>query len=177
MPTGTHASGSSAQYRLRTGSGVSEWMGEQALREAASSGVIGPTTPVQQAGRSEWIEARLVDGLSFEDSSDPPAAKRMPETTGSGHHVRFQTLREVLAAFLNSEIEIESADGRSMFPMRLAAVGHDHFEVDRESDRLRLFVPYGRVRLIGALESDNGSALNYRQGHRLRVTIDGPAPA
>jgi hypothetical protein len=165
-------SDTAARFRFRSAEGVSRWIDREELQQAVLDGLVDPRTPVQQAGQSEWVAAQGVPGIAFA----APASVTPEPAAVTNTHVRFQTIREVLHTFQHGEIEIEAADGRGAVTMRLAAVGQDHFEADRESDHLRLFVPYGRIRLISAFESRRESALSYRDAHRLRISIDGPAP-
>lgn len=157
-----------AQYRFRGAQGVSDWMSGEQLREAAKRGEVQPDDDIQAAGRADWVSASTVKGLEFPQSeADPETAP----ATATGHHVKFSTIKEVLAAFLHGEVEIRT--GREIATMHLAAVGVDHFETIDEESRRRLFVPFSRVRRLVAEETSQSAALNYRSAHRLSISVDG----
>ncbi len=172
MPGGSNAGMAvGAQYRYRGASGISSWMSAEQLREAAKQGDLAPTDEIQAAGRADWVEASSVKGLEFPGAEPVEEAANL-STSSSGHHIKFQTLKELLQAFLHNDIEIR--DGRDTLSLRLAAVGTDHFEATDEESRRRLFLPYSRIRRIVAEETSQ-TALNYREAHRISVWIDGGA--
>lgn len=175
--SGPVASTGSPQFRFRNGADVSGWMSAEQLREAARRGTLTPLGLVQQAGQADWLPASAVRGLFpaepkriDERPAEPPTAPAAAESHGHGRHLRFATLKEVLAAFLNADIEI--LEDSSTQIRTLVAVGTDHFECLDESARQREFVPYGRIaRLLTVEAAANGPALAYRDSHRLRVAI------
>lgn len=174
---GPVASTGSPQFRFRNGAEVSGWMSADQLKEAARRGSLTPMGLVQQSGQADWVPASGIRGLF---PSEPKRTEEAPaeaapapvgaETHGHGRHLRFATLKEVLAAFLNTEIEIlEESSAQSR---KLAAVGTDHFECIDDSGREREFIPYARIaRLITVEAASNGTALAYRDSHKLRVAL------
>ncbi len=169
MPGGSNAGTAVvAQYRFRGARGVSGWMSAEQLRDAAKRGEVRPDDDIQAAGRADWVSASTVKGLEFPQAEPESEAAAAAPT---GHHVKFSTIKEVLAAFLHGEVEIRT--GREISVMHLAAVGIDHFETIDEETRRRLFVPFARVRRIVAEEASQSAALNYRAAHRLSISIDG----
>jgi len=176
---GPVASTGSPQFRFRNGTDVSGWMSAEQLKDAAKRGTLTPLGLVQQSGQAEWVPASGIRGLfpsepkkTEEAPSEPAAATVAAEAHGHGRHLRFATLKEVLAAFLNADIEIlEDSASQSR---KLVAVGTDHFECVGESGREREFIPYLRIARLLALEAAaSGPALAYRDSHRLRVVLGG----
>jgi hypothetical protein len=178
--SGSAASTGSPQYRFRNGTEVSGWMSSEQLKEAARRGVLTPIGLVQQAGQADWVPAAGVRGLFQAEAKRPedapteavPAAPVATDSHGHGRHLRFATLKEVLAAFLNAEIEIlEDSSSQSR---KLVAVATDHFECLDEPARQREFIPYARIaRLLTVDAVANGPALAYRDSHRLRIALAG----
>lgn len=174
---GPVASTGSPQFRYRNGAEVSGWMSADQLKEAAKRGSLTPIGLVQQAGQIDWVPAAGVRGLFPAEmrKADEPAAEAVPaavaaEPHGHGRHLRFATLKEVLAAFLNSEVEILESSSSQL--RKLVAVGTDHFECLDEGGREREFIPYARIaRLVTVEAVANGPALAYRDSHRLRVAL------
>lgn len=175
--TGPVASTVSPQFRFRNGADVSGWMSAEQLKEAARRGTLTPLGLVQQAGQADWLPAAGVRGLfptepkrTEEKPAEPAPAAAAAETHGHGRHLRFATLKEVLAAFLNADFEI--LEDSSTQTRTLVAVGTDHFECVDESTRQREFVPYARIARLFTVEAPaNGTALAYRDSHRLRVAL------
>lgn len=174
---GPVASTGSPQFRYRNGTDVSGWMSADQLKDAAKRGALTPIGLVQQAGQVDWVPASGIRGLfpaearkSEETPAEAAPAPAAADTHGHGRHLRFATLKEVLAAFLNSDVEIlEDASSQSR---KLVAVGTDHFECVDESGRQREFIPYARIaRLVTVEAVANGPALAYRDSHRLRVAL------
>lgn len=175
---GPVASTGSPQYRFRNGAEVSGWMSAEQLKDAAKRGSLTPSGAVQQSGQAEWVPASGIRGLfpseprkPEEVAPEPPAtAPVSADSHGHGRHLRFATLKEVLAAFLNAEVEI--LDDSASQVRKLVAVGADHFECVGESAREREFIPYARIARLSAVEAAaNGPALAYRDSHRLRVAL------
>lgn len=176
---GPVASTGSPQFRYRNGAEVSGWMSAEQLKEAARRGALTAIGLVQQAGQADWVPASGVRGLfpaetrKPEDAAaEPAAAAAAPgaELNAHGRHLRFGTLKEVLAAFLNADVEIVEQSAAHV--RRLVAVGSDHFECLGDSPREREFVPYGCIaRLVTVESAPNGHALAYRDSHRLRVML------
>ena len=174
---GPVASTGSPQFRYRNGTDVSGWMSADHLKEAARRGALTPLGLVQQAGQVDWVPAAGVRGLFPAETrkadetpvESPPVAA---EPHGHGRHLRFPTLKEVLAAFLNADVEILE-DAASQV-RKLVAVGTDHFECVDESGRERAFIPYARIeRLVTSETAANGAAHAYRDTHRLRIALAG----
>lgn len=174
--SGPAASTGSTQFRYRNGTEVSGWMTAEQLKEAARRGALTALGLVQQSGQADWVAAAGVRGLfpaeakRTDDAPAEPAAALVAEPNAHGRHLRFATLKEVLAAFLNADVEI--VDGSAASTRRLVAVGTDHFECLGESAREREFVPYASItRLLTVEHAANGPALAYRDTHRLRVLL------
>lgn len=177
--SGPVASTGSPQFRYRLGADVSGWMSAEQLKEAARRGALTTIGLVQQAGQADWIPASGVRGLfpaearkPEETSAEPVAAPaaHATELNAHGRHLRFATLKEVFAAFVNADVEIVEASVARV--RRLVAVGTDHFECLGESSREREFVPYASIaRLVTVESAPNGHALAYRDSHRLRVML------
>ena len=174
---GPVASTGSPQYRFRNGAEVSGWMSAEQLKDAAKRGALTPGGSVQQSGQAEWVPASGIRGLfpseprkPEEVAPEPPAAPVPAEVHGHGRHLRFATLKEVLAAFLNVDIEILEDSASQV--RKLVAVGTDHLECVGESAREREFIPYFRIARLSVVESAaGGPALAYRDSHRLRVAL------
>jgi hypothetical protein len=176
--SGSVASTGSPQYRFRNGAEVSGWMSSEQLKEAARRGSLTPNGLVQQAGQADWVPAAGIRGLfavepkRVDEGVVEPAPPVSAESHGAGRHLRFATLKEVLAAFLNAEIELLEDSGSES--RKLVAVGTDHFECVDDSGRYREFIPYVRIdRLLTVDVAANGPALAYRDSHRLRVALAG----
>jgi hypothetical protein len=181
MPTSTTtgtagtATTPAPQYRYRSGTSVSPWMSADQLKEAALRGEVLPDSHIQQSGHAEWIPATNVRGLIFpsaQPAPEPIASEPIPTVGTAGRHPRFVTLRDLLAAYVNAEIEINLPDSKEFGSAQLVMVGGDHFEITLESSRSRVFIPYGRIRAIWALETSSSATLNYRESHKLSVELE-----
>lgn len=179
--TGTTGAPTTPQYRFRTGSSVSPWMTADQLKEAALRGELLPDSQIQQSGHAEWIVATNVRGLTFPsavaDAAPPeaPVAAAPPvqqSAAVAGRHPRFATIRDLLAAYVNAEIEVNLPVSTEFTVAQLVMVGGDHFEITLESSRSRVFIPYGRIRAVWALETSSSATLNYRESHKLSVELE-----
>lgn len=92
--------------------------------------------------------------------------------TKSPMHPRFATVRDLLAAYLNADIEINLPETTDYSTAHVCMVGTDHFEVSLDGSRGRVFVPYSRIRLIWVTETSNSSTLSYREAHRVSVELE-----
>jgi hypothetical protein len=184
------ASGQSAavgQYRFRTGASVSTWMSAEQLKEAALRGELTPDSHIQQVGHAEWVPATNVRGLTFPAPSAIAIAPDTPQTiveptpatspsAASSRHPRFANLRDVIAAYLHADIEINVPNYHEQSTARVVAVGADHFELVLESERSRVFIPYGQIRAIWSCETSASATLTYREAHKLTVELERPRP-
>jgi hypothetical protein len=148
------------------------------LKEAALRGELSPESHIQQAGHVDWVPANLVRGLTFPapalaaEVEAPSLEAPAPASTAGGRHPRFATLKDLLANFVNAEIEINLPDPTEFAAAQLCMAGNDHFEVMMETGRSRVFLPYGRIRAIWATETSTSATLTYRDSHRLTVELD-----
>lgn len=166
------------QYRFRTGSFVSTWMSADQLKEAALRGELLADSLIQQAGHAEWVPATNVRGLTFPPPTAEVVPAPMPDPASilpKSQHPRFGTLRDLLAAYLNADIEINLPDTAEFGPAHVCAVSNDHFEVTLETGRSRVFVPYARIRVIWVTETSTSAMLTYRESHRITVEMEKPA--
>ncbi|MDZ4753864.1 MAG: hypothetical protein SGJ11_05140 [Phycisphaerae bacterium] len=177
-----------AQYRFRTDTVVSTWMTAEQLKEAALRGELTLHSHIQQVGHADWVAATNVRGLTFPEvhgiaiAAEPPPPAPVAEPVhngvtasgpgGSARHPKFATLREVLGAYLNADIEINVPDASEHGLARVVAIGHDHFELTLESDRNRVFIPYAQIRAIWSCETSSSATLTYREAHKLTVDVE-----
>ncbi len=157
-----------SRYRYRSQSGVSPWMTGSELQEAARNGNFEATCEVQMAGHAEWKMASEIRGLSFTpvEIDAPEEEPHMEED----RLTRFNTIRELLAAFSRQEIELNRESCDRFDRCQLCAISSDHFEVIGEDGVTRTFIPLHQVRSIVAQETGK-SGSNYRDNHLLRVTL------
>ena len=183
--TGTPAAPTIPQYRFRTGAAVSPWVSADQLKEAALRGELLHDSEIQQSGHAEWVPASNVRGLTFPapapatapataatEAASVVAAADAAAAAANSRHPRFATIRDLLAAYVNSEIEINLPDSTEFSSAHLCMVGGDHFEVTLESNRSRVFVPYTRIRVVWGIETSNSATLNYRESHKLTVELE-----
>lgn len=179
-PTATQT-GSPAQYRYRTGIHVSTWMTADQLKEAALRGDLSVDSEIQQVGHSEWVPAANVKGLVFPSSQDahiglagdaaPPPAP-VPVGAAKAAHPRFATIKDLLTAYLNADIEINLPESTDYSTAHVCVVGADHFEISLDGSRGRVFVPYSRIRLVWVSEIHHSAALSYREAHKVSVELE-----
>jgi hypothetical protein len=176
--------GSPAQYRYRTGIHVSTWMTADQLKEAALRGDLSLDSEIQQVGHSEWVPATNVKGLVFPPSQDAhiglagdaaataPAPMPVPASGGKQPQPRFATIKDLLTAYLNADIEINLPEASEYSTAHLCFVGADHFEISLDGSRGRVFVPYSRIRLVWVAETHHSAALSYRESHKVSVELE-----
>ena len=157
-----------SRYRYRQGGSTSPWMSGDELQEAAQAGVLEQTAEIQMAGHTEWRIANTIRGLSFTPveggSDDEPLHEEEDRLT------RFGTIRELMAAFVRQDIEINLNSDAVHESANLCAIGTDHFEIIEDEGRKRTFIPLHRVRSVVAIDTGNQGS-NYRENHLLRITL------
>lgn len=165
----TQAERGSARYRYRSGSTVSPWMSGEELQTAARNRLFDESADVQMSGHAEWKSAGDIRGLSFEKPPDPEHAQATP-VEEEDRLTRFSTLRELMAAFIRQDVEVNIPEGKRFVAATLCAVSSDHFEIIDEDSGERTFIPLHQVRSMVAREtSTKGSS--YRDNHTLRVEL------
>ncbi len=160
------------------------------LKEAALRGDLTAESLIQQAGHSEWVPATNVKGLTFPsvpsgtdsahigiapEAASPSAATAATaaSATHASRHPRFATIRDLLAAYLNADIEVNLPDSGEYSQAHLTMLGTDHFEISLDTGRGRVFVPFSRIRVIWVTEMSTNASLAYRESHRISVELEG----
>ena len=161
---------SDSRYRYRSQGNVSPWMTGSELQEAARDGSFEPDCEVQMSGHAEWKVASEIRGLSFRPVEIEAEEEPTPPPPEEDRLTRFNTIRELLAAFTRQEIELNMAAVDRFERFNLCAIASDHFEVLGEDGTTRTFIPLHQVRSIVARETGK-SGSNYRDNHSLKVTL------
>ena len=158
-----------SRYRYRTEDEVSPWMTGDELQDAARNGQFESTCEVQMAGHAEWKTAGEIRGLSF-NPVEIDATEPEPVVEDEDRLTRFNTIRELMAAFTRQDVELNLALNDRYDRFTLCAISTDHFEVVTDTGGERTFVPLHQVRSIVALDTGKTGS-NYRDNHLLRITL------
>lgn len=159
-----------AQFRYRFEGNVSPWMSGDELQLAAQSGTFDDTADIQKSGHADWLRASDIRGLVF--TAPDPVEEEEPEEVHeeTDRLTRFGTLRELLAAFVREEIELDIETPGTFTKHTLCAMSSDHFEIIDDEGKERVFIPLHRIRTITAMDTGaHGS--NYKANHLLRVSL------
>lgn len=162
-----------ARYRYRFEGKTSNWLTGDALQQVAQSGEFDETAKVQMSGHADWVIAGSIRGLSF--TKDAPESEDVLledfETPESEDRLtRFGTLRELLAAFVREEIELDHEKTGEFKLVNLCAISSDHFEIFDEEGTERIFIPFHQIQSIKATDTGKHGS-NYKQNHLLRVSL------
>jgi hypothetical protein len=161
------ATDETARYRIRHEGQTSPWMTADQLKQATMLGQVPQDALVQPAGRNEWIQAGTIKGLDFPAAAEP--AKAAPESTG--HHPRFNTLRDLLVNFLHCPVSINLRQVDHFDDAELLLCCEDHFEINLPRLKTRAFVPYARIKAIASTElEEHGN--KYRDTHKVRIEVE-----
>lgn len=158
-----------SRYRYREGGQTSPWMSGDELQEAAQDGVFQDTAEIQMAGHTEWRIASTIEALSF-TVADPDLEEEEVVHDDEDRLTRFGNLRELMAAFIRQEVEIDFEDAGKFERVNLCAIATDHFEIIDDDGRERTFIPLHRVRSIVAIDTGKHGT-NYRENHVLRIAL------
>lgn len=139
------------------------------LQEAAQNGVFEQTAEIQMAGHPEWKLANMIRGLSF-NITEIDLEEEPVEHDEEDRLTRFGTLRELMAAFIRQEVEVDFESNGTFLKVNLCAIATDHFEIIDDDGRERTFIPLHRVRSIVAVDTGNHGT-NYRENHVLRISL------
>jgi hypothetical protein len=158
-----------SRYRYRSEGDVSSWMTGNELQDAARNGRFQSTCEIQMAGHAEWKMASEIRGLSFTpveiDATEPEQADEDEDRL-----TRFNTIRELMAAFTRQDIDLNLKTNDRFDRFNLCAISTDHFEVISDTGGERTFIPLHQVRSIVALDTGKTGS-NYRDNHLLRITL------
>jgi hypothetical protein len=162
-----------ARYRYRFEGTTSNWISGDELQEAAQAGVFDETAEIQMSGHADWRLASSIRGLTFTSESEEVIEEALddsstPET--EDRLTRFGTLRELMAAFVREEIELDHEKTGEYLRVNLCAISSDHFEIIDEDGLERTFIPLHRVRSIIAIDTGKNGT-NYKENHLLRISL------
>jgi len=159
-----------ARFRYRSGGNTSGWLTADELQAAAHAGEFDKMAEIQMSGHPDWKTAGSI-GLSFSIDEDEPEIEEevVPET--EDRLTRFGSIRELMAAFVREEIELNFEKPEEYVRTTLCAISSDHFEIIDDQGVERTFIPLHRIKSIIALDSGNHGR-NYKENHFLRVTIE-----
>jgi hypothetical protein len=155
------------RYRYRSEGRTSPWLSGPELQQAARDHVFGEQAEIQMAGHAEWMIAGEVKGLSFERIEDPSAEPAIEE---EDRLTRFNTIRELMAAFTRHDVEIDLEEKDRFDMVNLCATSTDHFEILDDAQAERTFIPYHQVRSLVAVDTGKTGS-SYRENHRLRIRM------
>jgi hypothetical protein len=155
------------RYRYRSEGRTSSWLSGTELQQAARDRVFGAQAEIQMAGHAEWMVAGEVKGLSFEPVEDPMAGPVIEE---EDRLTRFNTIRELMAAFTRHDVEIDLDEKGRFDLVNLCATSTDHFEILDDAQTERTFIPYHQVRSLVAVDTGKTGS-SYRENHRLRIRM------
>ena len=165
------ATTTASRYRYRFQGTTSQWMSGDELREAAQAGQFDETAEIQMSGKADWRLAKSIRALSFEVPQPiEEETDENPIPEAEDRLTRFGSIRELMAAFIREEIEIDYEEPGVFKQTNLCAISSDHFETIDADGVKRIFIPLHRIRSIVALDTGK-QGRNYRENHILRVIL------
>lgn len=162
------ATNTGSRYRYRFQGRTSEWMSGEKLQSEAQTGAFDETAEIQMSGHPDWRLAKTISALTFQ--TPDPELEEAPAVDADDRLTRFGSIRELMAAFVREDIEMDYRQTGQFERAHLCAISSDHFETIDEDGSERVFIPLHQIRSIVAIDT-GGNGRNYRENHTLRVTL------